>query len=91
MLNVGGLVSKLTFFKSQNQETYHQPPQNIHFHVNNEKQHYVGSHSGPGYDGHGWEDRINEGLSKTTSLSEKLELLNLYKRLGFNVHDYQML
>ena len=92
VLNVGGLVSKLTWFKSQNQEVYHHPPQNIHFHVDNEKQHhYVGSHSGPGYEEHGWEDRINERLSKTTSLSEKLELLNLYNRLGFNVRNNRML
>lgn len=83
IMNLVGWSAKVASWKSQLEHhgpTHH--PQNVHFHLHKDKDQYTVEHSGP--DG-GWNERVSEGLSKTTSLAEKVELLNLYKRLGFNV------
>lgn len=88
IMNVAGWAAKIGSWKAQldNQHSHH-APQNVHFHLHKDDDHYTVGHTGPSG---GWNDRIADGLSKTTSLAEKIELFNLYKRLGFNV-DKSML
>nr|XP_022909853.1 uncharacterized protein LOC111420983 [Onthophagus taurus]XP_022909854.1 uncharacterized protein LOC111420983 [Onthophagus taurus]XP_022909855.1 uncharacterized protein LOC111420983 [Onthophagus taurus] len=84
MLNVGGLFAKLgALFKQNNHQQEYKQPQNVHFHIHNKEdgQYHV-DHSTTG-----WADRVSEGLSKTNNFAEKMELINLYKRLGFNVDN----
>ncbi|KRT84705.1 hypothetical protein AMK59_22 [Oryctes borbonicus] len=83
VMNVAGWAAKIGSWKSQwEHHGAHHPPQNVHFHIHKDNDHYNVGHTGPTG---GWNDRIADGLSKTTSLAEKIELLNLYKRLGLNV------
>lgn len=53
--------------------------------------HSVGG-SGPDYEPAGgaqqsWAERISKGLQATRTLAERVELIDLYTRLGFNVND----
>ncbi|KAI4467659.1 presenilin [Holotrichia oblita] len=88
IMNVAGWAAKIGSWKSQLEHQHsHHAPQNVHFHLHKDDDHYTVGHTGPSG---GWHDRISDGLSKTTTLAEKIELFNLYKRLGFNV-DKSML
>ena len=72
------------------------PSPQVHLHVHKDPDgHYnllssSASHQTSGYGSTGpaptgWADRINQGISETRTPTERLELLNMYKRLGFNV------
>lgn len=85
-MNIAGWAGKIATWKAKLEYHHgsHHQPQNIHFHVNKDLGGYPVEHSSSGS---GWYDRISDGLSKTSSIQEKIELLNMYKRLGFNVEE----
>ncbi|GJQ76240.1 hypothetical protein Trydic_g1977 [Trypoxylus dichotomus] len=83
IMNVAGWAAKIGSWKSQwEQHGVYHPPQNVHFHIHKDNDQYSVGHTGPTG---GWSDRVADRLSKTTSFAEKIELLNLYKRLGFDI------
>ncbi|XP_017782075.1 PREDICTED: uncharacterized protein LOC108566606, partial [Nicrophorus vespilloides] len=95
MINAGGFFGKLASLKSghdHGQKEYYipqAPAPAVHLHV-----HKDGISHGHGYShGHyeeaptAWSDRVSQGLSESKTLGEKAELIDLYKRLGFNVNS----
>lgn len=86
IFNITGAFSKLAFlFKHDESTKHHAPPQTVHFHVHNKKDGTYGvqhQHSGPGEYIGGWSDRDSLSMGANPSDLDRLELQNLYRRLG---------